>query len=393
MAQQGNPFFVDPSAGAQGLLGITQSLGQNIGGAIQAHKQRGIEQEFRDAAIAKDYDKMLEISSTNPQFQQFAMRQAGIADEKQRQATAKGYMKLLASKDPEQRKAILTDMADEITMLGGDAGDVLELMGSELDPDQNTDEIAKVSLLAIAPETYRQMYPRQQQLADRRTTDERNWDRYQELRKDDPKAAEEFKSQFLQGGLGTLEERTKAGIEAAGGEERAKTTAERRQGYIESGVEAADSLIDLRRTLELARQINTGGIQSIKQDAFNFLGIEGYADEGELRNLMGVAVLQQLKPTFGAAFTNAEGQRLERLMADFSKSKTTNVRLLEKAIEIAERAVKRSLRAAEEEGNDFEANEIRRAAGMLEDVRQTGQQKQPSTEWQTTESGVKFRVK
>ena len=111
---------------------------------------------------------------------------------------------------------------------------------------------------------------------------------------------------------------------------------------------------------------------------------------------MGVAVLQQLKPIFGAAFTNAEGQRLERLMADFSKSRTTNVRLLDKAIEIAERAVKRSLRAAEEEGNDFEAEEIRRAAGMLEDMQQTQpqqQQSQPTTEWQTTASGVKFRVK
>ena len=151
------------------MLGITQSLGQNIGDAIKAHKQRGIEQDFRDAAIAKDYDKMLEISSTNPQFQQFAMQQAGIADERQRQATAKGYMKLLASKDPEQRKDILSGMADEITMLGGDASDIVELMGSELDPNSSTDEMAKISLLAIAPEIYRQMFPRQQQMADRRT--------------------------------------------------------------------------------------------------------------------------------------------------------------------------------------------------------------------------------
>lgn len=392
MAQQGNPFFVDPSAGAEGLLGITQSLGQNIGDAIKAYKQRGIEQDFRDAAIAKDYDRMLEISSTNPQFQQFAMQQAGIADERQRQATAKGYMRLLASKDPEQRKDILSGMADEITMLGGDASDIVELMGSELDPDSSTDEMAKISLLAIAPETYRQMFPHQKQMADRRTTDERNWDRYQELRKKDPKAAEEFKSQFLQGGLGTLEQRTAAGIEAAGGKERAKTTAQRRQGYIDNGVEAAESLQNLKRTLELAKQVRTGGIQNLKQDAFNFLGIEGYADEGELRNLMGVAVLQQLKPIFGAAFTNAEGQRLERLMADFGKSRTTNVRLLKKAIEITERSVKRALRTAEEEGNDFEAEEIRRAAGMLDDLK-SSQPQQPPTGWQTTASGVKFRVK
>ena len=150
-------------------------------------------------------------------------------------------------------------------------------------------------------------------------------------------------------------ERLKAEQRGAG-----KGISERQQGFIDSGVTAADSTKNIKRSLEILDTVKTGGFAAAAQSAKQFFGVEG-ADEGELTANLGIAVLSQLKPIFGAAFTKEEASKLEGISAGFGKNATTNRRLLNNALTTAERAAKRAIRAAEDAGDDFTANEIRMA--------------------------------
>ena len=143
---------------------------------------------------------------------------------------------------------------------------------------------------------------------------------------------------------------------------RARGTAEegRAQNIITEGLAAADSTAVLRRSLELLNRVETGGFNRVSLAAKRLFGIEG-ADEGELSANLGKAVLSQLRSTFGAAFTEKEGQRLEAIEAGFSSSPETNRRLLKNALTIAERSAQRAIRRAEQRDDYETADEIEAA--------------------------------
>jgi len=150
-------------------------------------------------------------------------------------------------------------------------------------------------------------------------------------------------------------ERLKAEQRGAG-----KGISERQQSFINAGIDAADSTANIRRSLDLLKTIKTGGIAAASLRIKQAFGVEG-ADEGELTANLGIAVLAQLKPIFGAAFTAAEGERLEKISAGFGRNPETNKRLLNQALKIAERSARRAIKAAEAAGDDFTAQEIRDA--------------------------------
>jgi len=141
-----------------------------------------------------------------------------------------------------------------------------------------------------------------------------------------------------------------------------KLTARRKQGFVDSGLEAADSLANIRRSIELLDDVKTGGIDSALLRGKQIFGIES-ADEAELSAGLGKAILSQLRPIFGAAFTEAEGARLERIEAGFGKSTAGNKRLLKQLLKIVNRSAKRGLASAEDLGDSFTANEIKEALG------------------------------
>ena len=138
---------------------------------------------------------------------------------------------------------------------------------------------------------------------------------------------------------------------------KAKTTTERQAGFIDAGIEAADSVNNIKRSIELLDTVKTGGFDNASLKAKQFFGIEG-ADEGELSARLGVSILAQLKPIFGSAFTEREGARLDRISARFGASPETNKRLLNDALVIAERSARRGLAAAKKSGDTFAAEEI-----------------------------------
>lgn len=142
--------------------------------------------------------------------------------------------------------------------------------------------------------------------------------------------------------------------------EVAKLTTKRKQGFVDSGVEAADGVANIKRSIQLLEDVPTGGIDAALLRGKQLFGIES-ADEAELSSGLGKAILSQLRPIFGAAFTENEGRRLERIEAGFGKSTEGNKRLLDQLLKIVERSAKRGLAAAEDLNDDFTANEIREA--------------------------------
>ncbi|MEE8289718.1 MAG: hypothetical protein V3R25_09940 [Nitrosomonadaceae bacterium] len=144
------------------------------------------------------------------------------------------------------------------------------------------------------------------------------------------------------------------GVDLQAGRAGARTQATkqetRAQGIIDRGVSAAESTATLRRGLELLGRIETGGANAISLATKRRLGMES-ADEGELSNALAKSVLSQLRETFGAAFTESEGARLERIEAGLGKSTAANKRLLQQTLRISERAARRAISAAKSRGD------------------------------------------
>lgn len=138
--------------------------------------------------------------------------------------------------------------------------------------------------------------------------------------------------------------------EIAGEETRARGEETRASALIDRGLLAAESSAVIKRGLELLDSVKTGGFDNAKLQAKRLFGVEG-ADEGELSNALGKAVLSQLRETFGAQFTQEEGNRLIRLEAGFGKSVANNRRLLGQALRIVERTAGRARKAAEKRGD------------------------------------------
>lgn len=170
-------------------------------------------------------------------------------------------------------------------------------------------------------------------------------------------------------------------VNTAERKEIAKASIKRKQGFIDSGVDAADSTANIRRSIDLLDFVKTGGIDAALLRAKQIFGIES-ANEAELSSGLGKAILAQLRPIFGAAFTAAEGERLERIEAQFGKSTEGNKRLLKQVLRIAERASKRGLAAAEDQGDEFTAGEIRKALAFKLENKDFSAQVQPTQQVQ-----------
>jgi len=199
-----------------------------------------------------------------------------------------------------------------------------------------------------------------------KTANIRDYEKFQALLESDPEKAMQFgrKAGFIGE---TEQEKADISVDEATRKAVAKANTARRQGFINSGIEAADGAANMNRALSLLDSIDTGGFDNVALKAKQIFGVEG-ADEGELSSLMGKAVLAQLKPIFGAAFTAAEGERLEALEARFGRSPETNKRLIENALKIIDRAARRGVAAAEDQGDYFTADEIKNSLALnLED--------------------------
>jgi len=167
------------------------------------------------------------------------------------------------------------------------------------------------------------------------------------------------------GGLTGRAEATEAGkqdaiTEAIPGQERVRGVEKRHQDNINKALPAADSMAVLRRASELLDFIDTGGLAAASLRIKQAFGVEG-ADEAELSANLGKAVLAQLRTTFGAQFTQQEGERLIAIEAGFGKSTEGNKRLLAQALKMVQRIAERGIQSAESIGDTESADIIRKS--------------------------------
>jgi len=197
---------------------------------------------------------------------------------------------------------------------------------------------------------------------DSSTANAKDWNKFQDLLTSDPKKAEQFGRKV---GFIRPTEQQKSDIKITESEKKtmAKANIKRKQGFIDSGIEAANGAANLNRALTLLDGVSTGGFDNLALKVKQAFGVEG-ADEGELSSLMGKAVLAQLKPIFGAAFTASEGESLARLEAQFGRNPKTNRKLIENALKIVNRSARRGIAAAEDQGDNFTADEIRNSLAL-----------------------------
>lgn len=135
---------------------------------------------------------------------------------------------------------------------------------------------------------------------------------------------------------------------------------------IEIGADAAKGIPTLIRGLELLETVETGGPEKLALSIKQKLGAEN-ADEGELANILGKAVLSQLRAVFGAQFTEREGERLDTIEANFGKSAATNKRLLNQLYQLAEKEANQAIKDAEKRGDQDTANAIRESMNFRYD--------------------------
>jgi hypothetical protein len=122
----------------------------------------------------------------------------------------------------------------------------------------------------------------------------------------------------------------------------------RNQNAIDIGFDAAMALPTLKRAVTLLDEVGTGGWNNVAIKAKQFFGVES-ANEGELASLLGKGVLSQLRSTFGAAFTEKEGNRLMAIEARMGANPATNRRLLGNAMQIMESAINRAVSVADDD--------------------------------------------
>jgi len=144
-----------------------------------------------------------------------------------------------------------------------------------------------------------------------------------------------------------------------------RAMSERAQAIITAGVEALPQFRTLTTAIGLLGDVKTGGFEAAATRARSLFGVES-GDEGELSKLLATSVLQQLRPIFGAAFTAAEGERLERISASIGRSTETNMRLLNEALQIARTAAEKALDRAQEAGDFSTVREIETALRELD---------------------------
>ncbi len=149
-------------------------------------------------------------------------------------------------------------------------------------------------------------------------------------------------------------------VDAASRKVTSVNKVKRQQNFIDSGIESADKFANVQRAIELLDSVGTGGFNNASLKAKQFFGIES-ADEAELSNRLGQAVLQQLKPIFGSAFSENEGKRLFEISQSYGKSTAGNRRLLKQIRAEIERSARRGSRAARSQGDTEAAKQIEEA--------------------------------
>ena len=143
---------------------------------------------------------------------------------------------------------------------------------------------------------------------------------------------------------------SKLSVDASLAKERAKGLVEREKEDISNGVSAAQSIPVLMRADKLLDMVSTGKPEAALLWGKKMLGIES-GDSAELENLLGKAIVKQLKPIFGGSFSVGEGEWLKGMSADWGRSTEGNRRLIRQGLSLANKRADVGYSASEGSGD------------------------------------------
>lgn len=348
--------------------------------AAQA-RQAQMQEEFKGVMASQDPRQVAAFSFKYPEAAQQAQQAFGIANQETQGLATTGYGKALQTNDPLKAADQLDAYADMVEAAGGTPvnmrGDAESLRSGDLSMNQ-----LELGVAMAEPQLWDRFNKARIAQADEGLSDKPSAVQETEWFNKQTPEIQETHLKIKRGEKPTLDqkleyEKSKAEIkeDSAINQARRKTSQERQQGFIDSGVSSADNLQTVKRSIELLDDVKTGGIDNALLKAKQLLGIES-ANEAELSYELGKNVLKQLKPTFGAAFTVNEMMELKRMEAGLGKSVAGNKRILKNLEKMLNRSAQRGMRAAKSLGEDFAANEIELAL--------KGQRVQPEDQPSTT---------
>jgi hypothetical protein len=333
------------------LSGLDPEIAYGLGETLRARSAKDINDFIRDARIGLDQLKNGDVQGAIAFGYQ---RRDSIKQRGGDTTQTDNYISLLESGDIESAMQGLQGLVGSIDQAKQPSSIVERdrLLKDLESPNENVRKSAEIALKLSAPAKSGMGADEQVSLARRKA---------------------QARAEVELGTAGDIE-RLKAEQKATG-----KGISERQQEFIDSGVSAADSTANIRRSIALLDEVKTGGFAAVSAKAKRLLGVES-ANEGELAANLGQSVLAQLKPLFGAAFTAAEGERLESISARFGSNTETNKRLLGQILKVSERSARRAIKAAEKAGDDFTAQEIKDALSFVLDDAQPDEISAPLTE-------------
>jgi len=379
-----NEYTVNPANLNPVLTGVGSVIQQNR----EAQRKQKVTSDFQQAYADGDTDAVARLSIENPELSQIMNQAVTFKSDRSRQNLIDTTMSALA--DPDNAEMYMQNRIDKVTAEGGDPSDsvnALEMYRNDPEGSRKKMELMLASQDPKAWEAYKAQTgiggkdANLKQFQPITLVNKKTGEKILRMPTGNPRtgAAELSPLEIPEGyevSTETTAEKRAADVLAKGAGKAREITekgkAGRQQDIIDKGLEAADSYANVKRGLDLLNSIETGGIDAVSMRAKQIFGVEG-ADEAELSNRLSKAVLSQLRETFGAAFTETEGDKLERIEASFGKSTAGNKRLLQQTERIILRSANRAIRAAEKAGDEDTAQEIRDALEFsLSDDNQNG---------------------
>lgn len=203
-----NPYYVDPFGGVnvgqiygQALTGIGQALGQRRQLQQEQQKKNEAIGAIREAVNSGDNEKIADTMLQYPEYSKLISDQIGFRSDATKQNMIGGMQKILSN--PADTERILTERIQMVESEGGDAsGTRRELELYRQDPEGYIPhvELGYALLDPAGSKAYQAAKPKSSK--DDLTTIQRNFNQYQELKRTDPIAAEQFgmSAGFVKGG-------------------------------------------------------------------------------------------------------------------------------------------------------------------------------------------------
>lgn len=193
-----NPFQIQS--------GLSRAL-PALGGAIGEYKQEQAQtQQFEaqnriKSELAELFSPERETPATpqdiinfsikNPEFSAQAQKLFGFTNEQTRPVAQRAYADVMLSSDPQEAASILTNAAREVTRLGGAPKNMMNDAQALMSGDSKALERVKQGAALTDPDLAKR-YAEINKTEIKPTANIQDFNRYQELKKSDPKAAEEF---------------------------------------------------------------------------------------------------------------------------------------------------------------------------------------------------------